>query len=44
MVIIMQDTINYIVKKNPNKLERFERIGVPQHKEIDNIKYIIFND
>jgi len=44
MVIILQETIKYIASIDPRKLEELSKLGEPENKSINDIKYIKINE
>lgn len=42
MIIVMQSTVDFLAKKNPNSLKKFEDMGKPDIKELGDIKYYKF--
>jgi hypothetical protein len=44
MIILMQTTIDYIAKTNPQYLEKLEGLGRPEQKQLNKIQYYKFGE
>jgi len=42
MIIVMQTTVDFLSKKNPILLKKFEELGKPEIKQIEDIQYYKF--